>query len=285
MKILVLGISGMLGNAVFKVLGENNYFKVYGTLRNSQNMRYFSKLANSRIIINIDVLEQDALIAAIEKVRPDVVVNCVGLIKQLSDVKNPLLVLPVNSMLPHRLNKLCGLANARLIHISTDCVFSGHKGMYRESDPSDAEDLYGKSKHIGEVNDSNNAVTLRTSIIGHELNSRHALVEWFLSREDTVSGFTKAIFSGVPTVELARIIERFVLPNAKLNGLYHVSAEPIDKYSLLKHIAEVYGKEVEIIPDESVSIDRSLNSDRFKAATGYAPPPWRELINLMHSQR
>jgi dTDP-4-dehydrorhamnose reductase len=168
-----------------------------------------------------------------------------------------------------------------LIHISTDCVFSGKKGRYCEADPSDAEDLYGKSKHIGEVTDRKNTITLRTSIIGHELKSQYALLEWFLAQESSVYGYSKAIFSGVPTNELARIIKDYVLPREDLNGLYHISADPISKFDLLHIIARQYKKEIDIIEDSKVVVDRSLSSDRFFKATGYRAPDWSELIKEM----
>ena len=236
------------------------------------------------MLCGVDVLDQDALIGILERIRPDVVINCVGLIKQLADAKDPLSALPINAMLPHRLAKLCGLAGARLIHVSTDCVFSGRKGSYVETDLSDAEDLYGKSKFIGELHEVEHAITLRTSIIGHELGSNYALVDWFLSQVGPVKGYAKAIFSGLPTVELARVMRDYVIPTPGLHGLYHVSVEPIDKLSLLKLVAEVYEHKIQIIPDEQVSIDRSLDSSRFRQATGYLPPAWPELVKMMRDQ-
>ena len=223
--------------------------------------------------------------AVFTRVQPEVVINCVGLIKQLSDAKNPLTALPINAMLPHRLARLCELGGVRLIHVSTDCVFSGRKGLYLESDLSDAEDLYGKSKYIGELHELPHAITLRTSIIGHELNSNYALVDWFLSQHGGVKGFTKAIFSGLPTVELARVMKDFVIPHPKLNGLYHVAAEPIDKFRLLSLVAAQYGKLIEIRPDDALVIDRSLDGARFREATGYVAPDWPELVRRMHQQR
>lgn len=237
-----------------------------------------------RLLCRLDVLDHDALTAVMARVKPDVVINCVGLIKQLADAKDPLTALPINAMLPHRLARLCELGGARLIHVSTDCVFSGRKGMYLESDPSDAEDLYGKSKYIGELHDLPYVITLRTSIIGHELGSSHALVEWFLAQQGSVRGFTKAIFSGLPTVELARVMKDFVIAHPQLNGLYHVAAEPIDKYRLLGLVAAQYGKSIEIFPDEALVIDRSLDGSRFRAATGYVAPDWVELVRRMHQQ-
>lgn len=285
MQVLVLGVTGMLGHDVFKVLDASPELAVWGTLRSSAGLFHFSEKQHERMLSGVDVLDQDALIAALARVRPDVVVNCVGLIKQLADANDPLVALPINALLPHRLAKLCALGGARLIHISTDCVFSGRKGLYVESDVSDAEDLYGKSKYIGELPDQPNAVTLRTSIIGHELGSSHALLEWFLSRRGSVKGYRKAIFSGLPTVELARVIRDFVIPSRQLQGLYHVSADPIDKYNLLKLIDEIYGKDIEIVPDDKLVIDRSLDSTLFRNASGYTPPTWRELIVEMRDKR
>jgi len=281
MRVLVLGVTGMLGHDVFRVLDEASELDVWGTLRNSSGLAHFTVKQHERLLLGVDVLDQDALTAALAQVRPDVVINCVGLIKQLTDANDPLVALPINSLLPHRLAKLCTLAGVRLIHISTDCVFSGSKGMYLESDVSDAVDLYGKSKYIGELHDLPNAVTLRTSIIGHELGSNHALLDWFLSQHGSVKGYRKAVFSGLPTVELARVIRDHVIPLPHLHGLYHVSVDPIDKYSLLKLVAEVYGKAIEIVPDDQVVIDRSLDSTLFRCATGYTPPSWRELIEQM----
>src|SRR5690606_15019611 len=185
------------------------------------------------------------------------------------------------AMFPHRLARLCGLADIRVIHVSTDCVFSGRTGAYTESDPSDAEDLYGKSKFIGELHDLKHAITIRTSIIGHELNSNFALVDWFLSQKGAVRGFAKAIFSGLPTVELASVIKDCVLTHPELHGLYHVAAAPITKLELLRLISRQYKKEIDIVPDERLVIDRSLNYERFRQATGYVAPAWPDLIEKM----
>jgi dTDP-4-dehydrorhamnose reductase len=285
MKVLVLGVTGMLGNAVFRVFCGDANFETWGTLRSASGKRAFSDSTHGRLLDNIDVLDQDALCAVLARVRPDVVINCIGLIKQLADAKNPLSALPVNSMLPHRLSALCDLSGARLIHVSTDCVFSGRKGGYVETDVSDAEDLYGKSKYIGEVRDQPHAVTLRTSIIGHELRSNHALIDWFLSQSGSVKGFERAIFSGLPTVELALVMKDFVLSNPALHGLYHVAAAPISKLELLQLVAEQYEKDIEIVPEREFLIDRSLDGSRFNAATGYTAPPWPELVARMHANR
>ena len=282
MKILVVGASGMLGNAMVRILSEKEEWEVFGTVRSGAASRFFSAKIADRLVAGIDVENHDALVKLFAQIRPDVVVNCIGLVKQLADANDPLLAIPINSLLPHRLDRLCDLGGARLVHMSTDCVFSGKKGGYRESDPSDAEDLYGKSKFLGEV-DYPHALTLRTSIIGHELQGAHSLIGWFLSQERQCKGFIKAIYSGLPTVVLAQLVRDVIIPRADLSGLYHVASKPISKYDLLCLVAKIYGKSIEIIPDSSLVIDRSLNADRFREATGYVAPEWPELIKAMHS--
>jgi len=280
MKILVLGVSGMLGNAMFRILSEWAEFEVFGTARSSSVQRRFAPEAASKIITGVDVENQDSLVRVFSEVKPQVAINCIGFIKQLADSNDLLQALPINAMLPHRLARLCELGGMRLIHVSTDCVFAGSKGNYRESDPADATDLYGRSKYLGEVTE-NHTITLRTSIIGHELSSSNALLGWFLAQEGQVKGYTKAIFSGLPTVELARIVREVVLPRPELSGLFHVASAPIAKYDLLKLIAGVYDKRIEIIPDDALVIDRSLNAERFRDATGYVAPPWPVLVKRM----
>jgi dTDP-4-dehydrorhamnose reductase len=282
MRVLVLGASGMLGSAVFREFDGHAPHEVWGLVRNESFLSYFSPAQQRRIVTGVDVLDETALRAAFEGVRPDVVINCVGLIKQKEHAEDPLVVLPINAMLPHRLAALCASGNARLLHISTDCVFSGRKGMYTEEDPSDAEDLYGKSKYIGELRDLRHAVTLRTSIIGRELNSSRALVDWFLAQQGSVHGFRRSIFSGMTAIELARVMRDVVLPDPSLQGLYHVSSAPISKFDLLKLVAAQYGKTIDVLPDDELVIDRSLDSSRFREVTGYRPPLWENMVRVMH---
>jgi len=280
LRILVLGASGMLGNAVFRYFFNKKDYYVYGTVRSDNALKHFTLQQQSNIIKGVDLTTSDALIKLYSEVRPNIVINCVGVVKQLEDANDTLITIPVNTLLPHRLARVGDLYGAKLIHISTDCVFSGKEGYYTENDIPDAKDLYGISKHLGEVIYSN-TVVLRTSIIGHELNTSHSLVNWFLSQEGKVKGFTKAIFSGLPTVELARVIEEYVLPNKKLEGLYHVSSLPINKFDLLNLIKKQYNKDITIEESDSLVIDRSLNSSKFRTATGYNPPSWPDLVKLM----
>lgn len=280
MRVLILGASGMLGNAAFRFFAESDGFDAIGTVRGERSKKLFPQSLQSALISGVDVESIDSLMRVFGETKPDVVINCIGLVKQLAEADDPLAAIPINSLLPHRLARLCAVAGARFVHMSTDCVFSGSKGMYTESDPSDAKDLYGRSKFLGEV-DYPNSITLRTSIIGHELEGSRSLVGWFLSQSGPVKGFKKAIFSGLPTVEIARLIRDCVLPNPHLHGLYQVSAEPINKFDLLKLVAEAYGKVIEIEADESFVIDRSLDSSRFRSVSGFQPKPWAELVNSM----
>lgn len=279
-KVLILGVSGMLGNAMLRVMAEDRNHLVVGTARSPSILRHFEPGLAGHILTGIDVENFDSLVAAFAHARPEVVINCIGLVKQLAEAEDPLRALPINALLPHRLARLCALNGARLVHVSSDCVFNGRKGNYRESDPSDAEDLYGRSKLLGEVAYPH-TITLRTSIIGHELSGTHGLVSWFLAQTGSVKGYRKAIFSGLPTVELARVVRDVVLKRPDLSGLYHVAAEPVAKFDLLKLIAAAYEKRIEIDPDDRVVIDRSLNADRFREATGYVAPLWSELIRRM----
>lgn len=284
MRVLVLGASGMLGNAMIRVLSEKSDWQVHGTVRTESSKRVFNADIAARMISGIDVEQQDSLIQVFAKIRPNVVINCVGLIKQMTGADDPLRAISINALLPHRLARLCELMGARLVHIGTDCVFSGGTGGYRESDLPDAKDLYGRSKLLGEVLYPH-AVTLRTSIIGHELQGAHSLVGWFLSQQGQCNGYTRAVFSGLPTVVLAQIVRDVVIPHAELSGLYHVAAKPITKFALLKMIADVYGKAIDIVPDDKLVINRSLDAKRFESATGYIAPEWPELIKLMHAYK
>jgi len=270
----------MLGNAVYRTFATSPGYNVVGSVRSASSKIALPDGAHGELLAGVDVEQVDSLVAAFEKVRPDVVINCIGLVKQLAAANDPLVTLPINAMLPHRLARLAALVDARLIHVSTDCVFTGSKGDYFESDAPDAQDLYGRSKLLGEV-DYPNAITLRTSIIGTELGSAHGLVGWFLAQSGTVKGFTKAIFSGVPTAVLAQIMRDHVIPNPAMRGVWHVSAGPITKFDLLQLVAAEYGKDIQIVPYDQLVIDRSLDSSRFREATGWTPPSWPHLIAQM----
>ncbi|WP_397412572.1 dTDP-4-dehydrorhamnose reductase family protein [Polaromonas sp.] len=282
MRVLVFGASGMIGSAMFRVLSEKKEWEVRGTLRSNAWKRFFPETLAGKLIPDVDVERHDALVRVFAQVQPDVVVNCVGLTKHHSEAEDPLLSIPLNALLPHRLADLCAATGSRLVHVSTDCVFSGTRGGYVEDDAPDAVDVYGKSKHLGEVADTH-AITLRTSTIGHELQSAYGLLEWFLSQQGSCKGFSRAIFSGLPNVVFAQVVRDVVIPRPELAGLYHVGAQPIGKYDLLQLIARTYNKSINIERDDKFIIDRSLNTQRFQKATGYVAPGWAELIGTMHS--
>lgn len=279
-RIVVFGANGMLGHAVLRFMAADRFSEVIGVVRSEASAAALNHVTRAQIFILGNVESPDGLVGLFESLRPDVVINCVGLVKQLAHSQDPLAVLPINTIFPHRLAQLCYLVGSRLVHISTDCVFSGAKGGYKEEDVPDAQDLYGRSKLLGEV-DYPYAVTLRTSIIGHELKSTHGLIGWFLAQQGHVKGYTKAIFSGLPTCELARIIRDVIMPRTELNGLYHVASHPISKHDLLCMVNQEYGKGLKIESDKQIKIDRSLNADRFFEATGYKAPDWPELIAQM----
>lgn len=281
-KILILGATGMLGHKLLTNLSKNPLFEVWATSRTDKNLqKWFGNNLKKKIISGIDADLFDSFEKQIIAINPDIVINCIGIIKQLPIADDPVVSISINALLPHKIANICKKMNARMIHISTDCVFDGKKGNYKEKDLSDAYDLYGKSKYLGEVHYPH-AITLRTSIIGHELETHYGLVEWFLSQKEKVKGFKKAIFTGFPTVEIAEIIEKYIIPNESLIGLYQVSSNPISKYDLLNLIAEIYQKNIIIQPDESVFIDRSLDSSLFREKTGYQPPSWELLVQKMY---
>lgn len=283
MKILVLGASGMLGNAMLRVMSAQEGWSVFGTVRDADPALH-AAAPRAVLIPGVHADQPDSLLAAFAQARPGVVINCVGLVKQLSNAEDPLVAVPINTLLPHRLARMCEVAGARLVHVSTDCVFSGKQGNYTEFDLADAQDVYGRSKLLGEV-DYPHTVTLRTSIIGHELRSAHGLIDWFLSQQARVKGYTEAVFSGLPTCELARVVRDFVIPHASLRGVYHVAAEPISKHDLLQIVNCEYGQNLQIEPDDQVKINRSLDASRFREATGYVAPAWPDLIAQMREFR
>ncbi|MEM7046713.1 MAG: SDR family oxidoreductase [Pseudomonadota bacterium] len=282
MKILVLGASGMVGNAMMRVLSEETGWWVGGTVRNAESKQYFPPQLRQRLKEGSDVKNLDALVNVFDEMQPDVVINCVGLIKQRREAKDPLTSILINALVPHRLAGLCKLSGARLIHISTDCVFSGERGNYTEKDNPDAGDLYGKTKILGEVLYPH-TVTVRTSLIGEELNTQYQLLAWFLAQSEKCKGYTRAVFSGLPTVVFAQVIRDKVIPNVDLSGLFHITANPINKHDLLQLIAKVYGKQIDIIPDEQLVVDRSLDGSLFHQVTGFTAPDWESLIKTMHA--
>ena len=279
-RVLILGAGGMLGHKLCQQF--RNRFDTWATVRSSpSNYSKFELLDEARLMGGVDAANLDSVMRAVATVQPDVVINCVGIIKQLAAAKDPIASLTINSLFPHRLALLCRSAGIRMMHISTDCVFSGRKGMYSEDDPSDAEDLYGRSKFLGEVS-AEGSLTLRTSIIGRELETISGLVEWFLSnRGGHVRGFTKAIYSGFTTLALADIMAELIESWPHLSGVYQVSSEPIDKYALLLMLRDAFGIDIEVEPYADFVIDRSLDSSHFRSTTKLALPTWQAMIQTL----
>lgn len=277
MKVLVLGASGMLGHMLFSELFRRGY-DVYGTLRKDIQYRDDWK---GRLLTGVDAFDFESVISSIDIVKPNAIINAIGLIRHLPEGKKHLPCIKINAELPHLLLKLCLERNIRLVHYSTDCVFDGQAGRpYTEIDRPTATDVYGLTKFIGEVAESP-ALTIRTSIIGPELRGKHSLLEWFLSQQGRVRGFTGAIYTGLPTSEHARLLADIVLPRAELHGLYHVASTPISKFDLLNIIKHVYDKSIVIDPDGTVQEDKRLSSDAFRIETGYTSPSWPAMISSM----
>lgn len=281
-KILIVGANGMVGNTFLRYFNNNKNYSVAGTVRNIDTLKEIIKKNTYRLFAGIDAVRAESFLPVFEKFNPDVVINCIGSIKQKNN--NSIDCIKINSLLPHYLLKLSKKFRARFIHLSTDCVFSGLIGDYKETHFPDALDLYGRSKLLGEVK-APNSLTLRTSIIGHELNSNNSLLNWFLSQNKSVKGYCKAIFSGLSAYEYARIISEFVIPNHKLKGLLHISSRPISKYDLLKLIKKIYKTNFDIEPDNKILINRSLDSSKFCKYTNYKPKSWHLMIEEMEKFR
>lgn len=277
MKILVLGINGMLGHKAWQVLRARfGDAAVIGAMRTPRREFAGCELfAAGRIVEGVEARDAGAVQELLSGLAPQVVLNCVGVTLRRPELEDPAAVIEINSVLPHRLAGWCARAGARLIHISTDCVFRGERGGYAETDPPDAVDLYGRSKALGEAP---GALTLRTSIVGRELRGERGLLEWFLShRGGRVQGYTRATWSGVSTLYLAGLIATLIERFPALAGLYHVAGESLTKYDLLRHFDQAFGTGTTIAPDEGHAIRRHLDGARFQAATGLRPPPWREM--------
>lgn len=280
MKVLVLGASGMLGHKACEILSADERIEVHGTARSrvAADAPWF---ARTKLHAGVDAMRYDTIDAAIQAERPDAIVNCIGVIKQSSKLDDSAATIEINALLPHRVVDSARAVGARVVQVSTDCVFSGSRGLYTEADLEDARDLYGRSKLLGEVAGPR-AITLRTSIIGRALVGASGLIEWFLSqRGTTVRGYRRAVFSGLTTAALSRVIHDVLTRHPALDGLHHVSAAPIDKEDLLRRFAAAAQLPIEIVPDTQLVIDRSLDSSRFQAATGWAPPSWDDMLGEM----
>jgi len=279
-KILILGSTGLLGSALLKYFSKKNNFKCYGGIRKKSDTIKLKNIKNIKLY-KINYKKKRDIIKVFNQIKPDLIINCIGVIKQLVKKKKVSEILRVNSVLPHYFAQIVNLQKKiRLIHFSTDCVFSGTKGKYRETDLPDAQDIYGRSKLLGELSCSN-TLTLRTSIIGHELQTKHSLLNWFLDQKKSVKGYKNGIFSGLTTLEIAKVLDKFIIPNKNLEGLYHLSGKTISKYDLLNLIKKVYKRNIKIYINRNLKINRSLNSNSLQQITGYKPNNWNKIIKEM----
>ena len=281
-RVLVVGASGMLGHEAVRVLAPS--LEVWGVCRRPAGLPDLG-VPSDRILGGLDLADPGFADALLSRVRPTVVINAAGIVKQRAAGKNAAESIEANSLWPHRLADACAIAGSRLVHVSTDCVFSGSRGAYVESDLPDATDLFGRSKLLGEVVDRDNAVTLRTSIIGWQLGTPTGLVGWFAAhRDEQLNGFRNAIFSGLTTRALTEVVRDVVLPDQSLAGLWHVSAAPIDKDTLLRNLARHLGWDVDITAVDEPRIDRSLDSSRFQARTGWRPASWDSMLGALTAE-
>lgn len=279
MRVLIVGGDGMLGHQLLESLAPS--FDVHATFRRSREC--YPSVAGTGKHFDVDVEDFKLIADVVARVGPDVVINAVGVVKQRAKAKDAIISLETNSVFPHRLVRACRDAGARLIHVSTDCVFLGSKGGYTQTDIPDARDLYGLSKLLGEVA-GEGCITLRTSIIGLELSRKAGLIEWYLAQKGRISGYRKAIYSGFTTLELARIIARVITGYPEKHGLFHVSSDPISKYELLRRLDLKLGGRVEIVPDDAFHCDRSMLSTEFREQFAYTPPSWDEMLDELASQ-
>lgn len=284
MRILVLGGDGMLGHQLLKSLQGKHDVRV--TLR--QPLAVYLRhniFTPQNSYAEVNVQRPDDLSPIISDFQPQAVINAVGIVKQSHLAKEIIPSLEVNALFPHRLALMCKTVNARMIHMSTDCIFSGRKGNYAEIDVSDAEDIYGRTKYLGEVHEQH-CVTIRSSIIGLELSRKTSLIEWFLAQTGTIKGFKRAFYSGLTTLEMSRLIEAILTRYTDISGVWQVSsATVINKYDLLTLFAKLLGRtDITIQADEEFFCDRSLQGQRFCQATGYQPPSWEYMLKELAVQ-
>ena len=278
MRILILGGTGMLGHKLWQRLSER-FVDTYTTIRRTRaDCERFRIYDNPRVLENVDVSDPAQLIRALEASTPDVILNCIAVTKRRESA-SPAPAILLNAWLPHRIAQWAADHNARLITVSTDCVFDGTKGDYTEKHAPDASDVYGRTKALGEVS-YGNALTIRTSFIGRELDNGTELLEWFLAQKGgVVRGFRRALYTGISNIYCADLVGEIIERWPHLQGLYQVASEVITKYDLLCLAREAYDINVEIVPDDSVEVRRNLDGDKFRRSTGIVTPSWRTMMN------
>lgn len=277
-KILITGGGGTLGHKLWQLLPEKFPY-TYVSIRKPKS--YYDKcdLFDSPYVVEgLDLRDFGKLADVLKEINPSVIVNCAGVTLRSKEAEDKFSCISVNSLLPHILARWCAENNARLIHFSTVCVFDGRLGHYTEDSIPDARDLYGMSKALGDVQ-SSCALTIRSSFIGREIFNGTELLEWFLAqRGKRISGFTKALFTGLTTNRLAGLVIDLIEKYPRLNGLYHVSSETVSKYELLYLMKEAYKIDIEIDREDKFECRRNLKGDKFVQATGFNCPSWRQMM-------
>lgn len=285
MRILILGVSGLIGHKLLQELSEN--FEVFGTLHKTKlhygNLSLFS---SKNIIECVDVANFEILKGVFFAVNPDVILNCVGITKRKIDENNPLEVLTVNSVFPHQLANWAKTNKKRIIHFSTDCVFDGKVGNYNESSLTTADDIYGRTKALGEIN-YNHTLTIRSSFIGQELFDKTELLDWFLAQNGKqIKGFTNTFYSGVSTIFMANVVANIILNYPNLSGLYQLAPDkPISKYDLLCLAKEAFDVNVEIIPESEHVHLPTLDASKLKREISIEVPSWNEMMKELASNK
>lgn len=275
MRVLILGGNGMLGHQLCRLLSER--MEIWATFR--EMPKKYSFLPVDQMLDKVYVQDAARVTEVLDTVKPDAVVNAVGIVKQRDEAKQAVPSIQINALFPHQLADLCIERGIRVIQISTDCVFSGFRGNYSELDVPDPVDLYGRTKLLGELNRPG-TLTLRTSIIGWQLDTFSSLLSWFaLQRNTQIKGYRKAIYSGFSTEVMAQLIGDILQTRPDLSGLYQVASEPITKFDLLEKMRDILGwKDIVIEPDDQFFCDRSLSGARFSTATGWRPPTWESML-------
>lgn len=285
MRVLILGVSGLIGHKLFQELSAS--FEVFGTLHKCKiqygNLPLFS---SENIIENIDVTNFEMLKGIIYAVNPKVILNCIGITKRKIDINSPLEVLTINSVFPHQLANWAKPNKKRIIHFSTDCVFDGKIGNYNETSLTTAEDIYGRTKALGEIN-YNHTLTLRSSFIGQELFDRTELLDWFLSQDGKqVSGYKNTLYSGVSSLFMARVVTDIISNFPNLSGLYQLAPDkPISKYELLSIAKEAFDVNVKIIPEEKHVHHPTLDASKLKSEINLVVPSWKEMMKELASDK
>lgn len=285
MKILVLGAGGMIGHKMYQVLSME-YPETYACFkRGFDEYKELGLFNQSYVIDDIDVYEFGKLEKMLNQLRPNVILNCVGITLRKKEIQNLEYCLEVNSLMPHRLKCWSAQNNAYLVHFSTDCVFDGAIGEYTENSPPSAKDNYGKTKYLGEVLGPR-CLTLRGSMIGRELYGKTELLEWALAqRGKTIKGYANALYSGVTTSIMAELVTRILKLPSRLEGVYQVSSEPISKLDLLRKINHVFDLKMQIDEDCSYVSKKDLNSSKIRREIGFVCPSWDEMINQLAAEK